>query len=32
LKREVLAPFYATVLLIAINQVTSSERWMPLSS
>lgn len=27
LKREVLAPFYATVLLIAINQITSSQRW-----
>lgn len=27
LKREVLAPFYATVLLIAINQVASKERW-----
>ena len=27
LKREVLAPFYATVLLIAINQVASKESW-----
>ncbi|MFQ5935685.1 MAG: TRAP transporter permease [Acidiferrobacterales bacterium] len=27
LKREVLAPFYATALLIAINQVASKERW-----
>ncbi len=27
LKREVLAPFYATVLLIAINQATSPQRW-----
>ena len=27
LKREVLAPFYATLLLIAINQFTSKQRW-----
>jgi TRAP transporter 4TM/12TM fusion protein len=27
LKREVLAPFYATALLIAVNQVASRERW-----
>lgn len=27
LKREVLAPFYATLLLIVINQITSSQRW-----
>ncbi len=27
LKREVLAPFYATLLLVVINQTTSSERW-----
>lgn len=27
LKREVLAPFYATLLLIVINQVTSKRRW-----
>ncbi len=27
LKREVLAPFYATVLMIAINQVASKQRW-----
>jgi len=27
LKREVLAPFYATVLLVAINQAASSQRW-----
>lgn len=27
LKREVLAPFYATVLMIGINQVASSQRW-----
>lgn len=27
LKREVLAPFYATLLLIVINQITSAQRW-----
>jgi len=27
MKREVLAPFYATLLLIIINQITSSQRW-----
>ncbi len=27
LKREVLAPYYATVLLIAVNQVTPGDRW-----
>ena len=27
LKREVLAPYYATALLIAVNQVVSKERW-----
>jgi TRAP transporter 4TM/12TM fusion protein len=27
LKREVLAPFYATALLIAINQIASRQRW-----
>ncbi len=27
LQREVLAPFYATLLLIVINQITSSQRW-----
>ncbi len=27
LKREVLAPFYATLLLIVINQITSPQRW-----
>jgi len=27
LKREVLAPFYATLLLIIINQITSSQKW-----
>ena len=27
LKREVLAPFYATALLVVVNQVASKERW-----